>query len=534
MGELDRSDVLCVLALLAILFVYATRYYDFSRPPAEDAAMLMRYSQHLAQGNGIVWNVGEKPVDGATDFLFMVVVAGFARLGMPVETAVLAVGLVSHVLTVLLIFVSARTLFGAPNWLAFFPSLYLAVGPAMSYIAARFGTPFFALSAAITWLFAYKYVLSPHARTALFIAISGVIMGLIRPEGVLLAGFMAMAIVFWRGVKESRRFLLYFVIVLAVIGGAYFFWRWGYFGYPLPNPFYKKGGGELYWSGLSASINNTIALSLPFIWIFPLSLAARTTKQAIFALIPVTGFSAIWILLSNEADYLGRFQYAVLPIVLISWIPLVMRVSENWKLPKFNDLERYNRILLIGLAFGAMCSVILYRHRSNDFSRLGDSRYEIARILSQYKNGTFTLATSEAGLLPFYSNWRAVDAWGLNDQFIAHNGGLTYEYLDQFKPDLIMFHTGYSPIVPIPNSSDSWSLMVLVLKHYAERNGYTLAAAYGVNPYDTHYYYVSPSFPDAVGLIEKIRQQDYFWGSRLKSLNYALPVLPNPGSVSGN
>jgi hypothetical protein len=56
--------------------------------------------------------------------------------------------------------------------------------------------------------------------------------------------------------------------------------------------------------------------------------------------------------------------------------------------------------------------------------------------------------TTEAGLLPYYSGWTAVDTWGLNDQFIAHNGGLTVEYLDQYKPHIIMFHDYYSPLVP--------------------------------------------------------------------------------------
>ena len=58
------------LAMFSILF--ATKFIDFSIAPFEDAAMLMRYAEHFAHNYGIVWNIGEKPVDGATDFLFMV------------------------------------------------------------------------------------------------------------------------------------------------------------------------------------------------------------------------------------------------------------------------------------------------------------------------------------------------------------------------------------------------------------------------------------------------------------------------------
>ena len=68
-------DLLISLLLIASTVYYAVRYVDFSIPPFEDAAMLMRYAQHLADGHGIVWNIGGHPVDGATDFLFMAVSA---------------------------------------------------------------------------------------------------------------------------------------------------------------------------------------------------------------------------------------------------------------------------------------------------------------------------------------------------------------------------------------------------------------------------------------------------------------------------
>ena len=58
------------------------------------------------------------------------------------------------------------------------------------------------------------------------------------------------------------------------------------------------------------------------------------------------------------------------------------------------------------------------------------------------------MATTEAGLLPLYSTWSAVDAWGLNDAFIASNGGITEEYLDRYRPEVIVFHAYFSPETP--------------------------------------------------------------------------------------
>src|SRR4026207_598427 len=33
----------------------------------DDAMISMRYAAHLADGNGLVWNIGEKPVEGFTN-----------------------------------------------------------------------------------------------------------------------------------------------------------------------------------------------------------------------------------------------------------------------------------------------------------------------------------------------------------------------------------------------------------------------------------------------------------------------------------
>src|SRR5271157_1860440 len=76
---LDHTDAWLVLGLLSLASLYTISFVRSAPHPYEDAAMLMRYSENLARGHGIVWNVGEKPVDGATDFLVMVLVAGLVK-----------------------------------------------------------------------------------------------------------------------------------------------------------------------------------------------------------------------------------------------------------------------------------------------------------------------------------------------------------------------------------------------------------------------------------------------------------------------
>ena len=144
--------------------------------------------------------------------------------------------------------------------------------------------------------------------------------------------------------------------------------------------------------------------------------------------------------------------------------------------------------------------------------------YDAALALGAFDRRDYTLATTEAGLLPLYSNWRAVDAWGLNDAWIARNGSITQEYLERYRPEVILFHAYFSPETPdtgprIASRSLGlpWYRMVMTLKRYAEENDYILAAVYGRNAWDTHHYYVRRGFADSQAIVDRIRTLAYAW-----------------------
>ncbi len=529
-------DLLASLLLLLSVFYYAFNFINFDIPPFEDAAMIMRYAQHLAGGHGIVWNIGEAPVDGATDFLFMVASAALIKLGFTVGQSVRGIGFASHLLTVLIIYWANRRIHKGNIPFSFLSGLYLAVGTGLSYVSAYFGTPFFALAAASTWTLGLLLMKEENPRwwLSLAFALSGLVTGLIRPEGVILASLMLLAIILMRGFKNSISITIIFGVVFLIFGGAYFLWRWDYFGYPLPNPFYKKGEGGWSWFTFNASMLNALRLCLPMVFAFILGFRSNgTIKQTLAYLIPILGFAAAFGLISDEMNYGARFQYAVVPIALISWIPL----TGGIKFEALNQLSVRERGAYFVAGCALFANLVFYSWFQNCFLALyqqacdrpyeRDGRLEMAQMLADYRGKGYVIATTEAGLLPYYSGWSAVDTWGLNDQFIAHNGSITVEYLDSKKPHIIMFHDYYSPLVP-PKLTDAnlaqrWFSMTILLKTYAEENGYILAAVFGDSPYDTHYYYLRPDFEDSERLVERISEfRDYFYPTTGKrSINYA-------------
>lgn len=510
----NNIAIIIILCLFSILF--SLRYFNFHAYPFEDAAILMRYSQNLADGHGVVWNADETPVDGATDFLFMVILSVVIKLGITAETGVFVLGFASHFATITLIYLCVLRLHDSGQIVAVLASLSIVIGPGLGYVAAYFGTTFFAFFVALTWYFAYLLLRSNTTLVASLFSLTALTMGLIRPEGVIIAYLMLLSVIWGLGVRRSLRPVLVFGIVFVILGGGYFLWRWDYFGHPLPNPFYIKGGGRLFFSSLNSSVRILYVWTVPFNLTILLSiLDRRRIRYVIFSAITLGGFAGMWLLLSNEMNYLHRFQYAGLPIFAMSWptwLPSRVIYFLSRAAAHVSSRARLGLALLFVITFGQVSQLTLGTKVS---WRHPDGRYTVAQILNDYAAEGYTMAVTEAGLLPFYSGWRAIDTWGLNDQWIARNGGITKEYLDRYKPELIMFHAHFSPLSltlwPDRVGQGRWDRMVWLLYQYAEENDYTLAAVFGDSLFDTHYYYVKSNFHHSAEITNHIRRDQYIW-----------------------
>lgn len=516
------ADALAACALVALTWTYAVFHLGIDQYPTEDAAILMRYADHLARGHGLVWNVGEHPVDGATDFLFTVAVALLARVGLPLQLAVRALTVTAHSLTIIIVYLTVTRMQRGGRGVALASAAYLAVGPGVLLTLTYFGTPFFVLFVSLSWCLSLALRAGPTPRwVSGAFAASSLVMGLVRPEGVFLALLMLLVVV--PGAGNRRQVLRDFALTFLLVGGAYFAWRWWYFGYPFPNPYYKKGGGTLYIASLRNSVSNVLVLCAPFLGVYILAVVQgrfASFVSSVPSLVVTGGFASVWILLSNEMNYAKRFQYPVLPVVLMSWASLLPNVHEP------NGRRRWWR-LATGLVLTAAALLYIQTQVPWDHSRgIRNGPLDVGNLLASYREHGYTLAASEAGLLPFYSGWRTIDTWGLNDPWIAHHEGIVTEsYLQPQRPEVIMFLACFAldqGLSPTP-----FIRMGLTLKSYAERNGYVLAGAFGPNQDCLHYYYVRSDFPESAAIVAGIRSIDYRWQTQGQpSRNFALEPPP--------
>lgn len=211
-------------------------------PHLDDAYISYRYAKNLASGLGLVYNTGEY-VEGFTNLLWTLLVAGGLALGMEAKPLAHGLGLAAGSLALCASFGLARTLL-APDrrWLAAVPPLLLLAS--ISFIrwsTSGMETPLFVLAVtAALWAEA-----ADRPGWTTFFACTAT---LTRPDGALLAA-VVLASIAWRRREQVRRALVWPALWLAVLTLLTLF-RLVYYGSPLPNTFYAKVPGTSFMGGL--------------------------------------------------------------------------------------------------------------------------------------------------------------------------------------------------------------------------------------------------------------------------------------------
>jgi hypothetical protein len=209
----------------------------------DDSFISFRYAKNLALGRGLVYNPGER-VEGYTNFLWTMMIAGGIRAGLDPVPLSKALGISFHLLTI-----------GLCAWYGW--RMHGTDGPAAGRLALPF-VPFAALAVAVhhdanvyatsgletamfTFLVLSAFVLLVTAHTRgsyLALGVVFVAMLMTRPDGIVFLFAAALCILLFREKALSRLLLL--LVPIALLYLPYWCWRYSYYGYPLPNTFYAK------------------------------------------------------------------------------------------------------------------------------------------------------------------------------------------------------------------------------------------------------------------------------------------------------
>lgn len=441
------------LSLAVILLVYAAHAFYLSGL-AEDAFISFRFARHLANGHGLAWNVGEPPVEGYTNFLWVLMSAAAFRLGLDVPRTAQAAGLAAGAVTIVLVYLAGRRVAGWPAAVALVPSIMLAAsGPFATWSTSGMETvPFAALVLTGLVLFgdywrSERRAVLVAASVALFTAT------LLRPEGALAFGLLgALGGAFTAG-RPRRRWLDLLVAASCYLVpfALYLAWRFWYFGDLLPNTFYAKtGGGPHQWlrGGVFATgfVMQFVVPLVPWAMVALWQAAVRrrddaaeagrrqaggTRALAAASALLFAGFTVYVVLVGGDYMAMHRFFVPVMPPLYLAAAAALASIAPH---PAAGQLRRpFSTLVGLAVLFTILPSLpienrIFFRsvHQHGNYQGVQVERWNVARLtvvgkfFDKYrKSPADTLATDAIGAIGYYADMPVYDFFGIVDPHIA-------------------------------------------------------------------------------------------------------------------
>ena len=260
---------LCLLSAVIYIFTRHVFIFDFT---CDDAFISFRYAENLVRHGELVYNPGIR-VEGYSNFLWTLMIAGGMRLGASPQSAASVLGWLMGAFGIILTWQAGKA-FYRRHWgaaqrpagereiaalltaiLAFFAPLVLAASSSYAcWSSGGLETQLFTLLLAAAM---FRFLIEEHDEAAGPRRWSGLLFALAalaRPEGVamfaLAAGWRGAKLLWrrtrWGGEGPGRPGMgrdLEGLLMFAIPVTAWLMWKVAYYGDVLPNTFYIKGGG---------------------------------------------------------------------------------------------------------------------------------------------------------------------------------------------------------------------------------------------------------------------------------------------------
>lgn len=425
-----------VAASLSVILAAFSVHASWVGSNDEDSYISFRYARNLLDGNGLVFNPGGEHVEGITNLLWTLFLAGGSgATGLALPTVALVLGGLCGALNLFVVYVWCRRELreiGLSQTRSAYAALavpaVLALGPGFTfYSVSGLETPLFALL--ITGgLFALT-----RANNHAVLAVGGTLLGaatITRPDGVLIFAFGLLLCAFrYRSVQS--------VVVCAAPGFAMLagvtLWRLWYYGSPLPNTFFAKAGGIEVMKTWGLPYLMDAAQSNWFQVAFLLVLGGMLLDRAFLGRNwTMLALSLTWCayVVYVGGDYMpgSRFFVPILPVLYT--LALAGSVLIGGALRTRMDLPKPVCLAILyvlvfgvagGFAYQAVDQVKLEATRRSNSAELVEYRFLVADWVGA-RNPNALVAANAVGAFGYRSNTQVLDMPGLNEAEIAHHG----------------------------------------------------------------------------------------------------------------
>jgi hypothetical protein len=427
-----RILVVAVLCVCAMVLIAHSLVWNFV---TDDAFISFVYSRNLAEAGQLVFNLGER-VEGYTNFLWTVLLAGWLKVGLQPELMSRVLGTAFGIGS---LFVCARLVRREEDsfWDAV-PALFLAASPGYAcWSSGGLETQmftFFVTLGVTRYLRRHLRDESPDAWVGLWFGLAA----LTRPEGMLFFALTgAHRFVVWVTKRQlpSRSDLVAGAVFLALVV-PHALWRHHYYGWWLPNTFYIKasggagtwGQGGYYLYRMSEALHAAPAILLAILGLVLARGDRHLRAIAIYTLFVTTIFYLY--IASVGGDFMGLFRFAlpVLPLLFSAAALSLRAVAEKI------STKPATGVVLAGVLFFAHAAhavPVTKRAQTIGADRGIDTpgflrwytadRAVIGKWFGAHRQEGDFAAVGGAGAQVYYSHMPSLDCFGLSDSYIAHN-----------------------------------------------------------------------------------------------------------------
>jgi arabinofuranosyltransferase len=425
-----------VAALVVIVLGYVAHFRLLEARIQDDAYISFRYARHLATGQGLVWNVGER-VEGYTNFLWTLLMAiplAISDKLNPMQLA-RAVSSFSGYATIVASFLLVRHLLPKARVLPLVAPVLLAGSwPLAINTMTGLETVFFgALLLIATFLAIREQDDLRYQGSSIVYALAA----LTRPEaiGLFLLTFVLVAWHHRRGAKSAKDYLVKLGAPFVAIVGAHEVFRLAYYGEFVPNTYFAKFGAELP-AGMPTRSSYLLDFffynvhsSMIFSLVLAILLAVARWRDLRTQLILLGALYGVANVVVSGADFMIGFRY------LVPYIPfwhIAATLGFATRIDGITTIKKRRRIFeFVFLTFFLFVGYAGYYHSQNKlqpFEQLRllvntDTNTALGKWLAESLPKDAVVVARDIGEIGHISDLPIVDMTGLTDRSIARKRG---------------------------------------------------------------------------------------------------------------
>jgi hypothetical protein len=430
-----RVLVLALCALAAAILIAHSLVWNFV---TDDAFISFVYSRNLARHGQLVFNLGER-VEGYTNFLWTVILAGLLKVGLQPElmSRILGTWCGASTLLVCALFSKwVREDSQGSAWDAL-PALLLAGVPGYAcWSSGGLETQLFTLLVTVGMALYLRDHIQEKPAPSVGSAVAFGFAALTRPEGLLffaLTSFhRALVMLARRRFVPSKAELTWAGAFLALVV-PHLLWRRWYYGWWLPNTFYIKAsgvGGTWQQGGYYLS-----QVVLQFhLWVVSLVVIGGLLRSRARGTVALTAYATLVIgvfalyVASVGGDFMGLFRF-VMPVIPL--FAMLAAMGLRLLLQPQGAMLSLAMVVLLLAGHGWHAKQVDQRSLTIGADRGIDTpgflrwytadRAAIGKWFGQYAQPDDYASVGGAGAQVYYSGIRSLDCFGLSDAHIAHD-----------------------------------------------------------------------------------------------------------------